>query len=356
MKSLRNTSRNKLTPYRMDTTMMNLLITIPDGELRRSFISEDTISLLKKHFNVYLNDTGKGYTDENIYAAARDMDVLVTGWGTPSLSANGLTSKGCRLKLLVHTGGSVGDLIDGGAYENGVTVISGNSIYAESTAEGALAYILAALRHIPDEVNSMKNGDYWDSPNLTKGLFERTVGIIGVGSVSRNLMRFMKPFRVKLKVWDTYKVDEDFLCEVGAGQVSFEEVLSSCSVVSVHAALGKATRGLIGARELALIPDGALLVNTSRGPIIDEEALARELSGGRFSAVLDVFTREPLPHDSPLRQMKNVCLIPHKAGPTYDLRAMIGYKLAEDAVRFIKGEKLSFEIKADAAMRMTKHS
>ena len=336
--------------------MMNLLITIPEGEVRNSFLNAETIALLKKHFNVFFNDTGKNYLPETVFEAARDMDVLVTGWGTPSLCDAGLTEKNTRLKLIVHTGGSVGDILDRRAYESGVTVISGNKIYAESTAEGALAYILAALRHIPDDAVNMRGSDYWNSPYLTKGLFERTVGIIGVGSVSRNLMRFMKPFRVKLKVWDTYSVEKEFLEEVNAVQTSLDEVLSTCSVVSLHMALGSATRGLIGKRELSLIPDGALFVNTSRGPIIDEAALTEALAGGRFNAILDVYTKEPLSGDSPLRNMPNVYLMPHKAGPTYDLRGMIGYKLAEDAVNFFAGNPLTYEIKADAAMRMTKHS
>ncbi|MBR4933578.1 MAG: hydroxyacid dehydrogenase, partial [Clostridia bacterium] len=256
---------------------------------------------------------------------------------------------------LVHTGGTVGDLIDNTAYENGITVISGNKMYAESTAEGALTYILSALRYIPDDVTAMRDGDYWNSPYLTRGLIGKTVGIIGVGAVSRNLMRYMKPFGVSIKVWDTYDVDPEFLAEVNAVQTTFDDVLSSCDIVSVHAALRDATKGLIGERELSLIRDGALFVNTSRGPIIDEEALTRELESGRIMAVLDVFTREPLPCDSPLRQMKNVYLIPHKAGPTYDMRALIGYRLAEDAVRYTKNLPLSYEIKADAAGRMTKH-
>ena len=334
---------------------MKLLITIPEGELRRSFISEKTVDLLKSHFEVHFNETGKNYVAEELAVAGRDMDVIMTGWGTSSLTEAGLTGKDTRLKLLVHTGGTVGDLIDNTAYENGITVISGNKMYAESTAEGALTYILSALRYIPDDVTAMRDGDYWNSPYLTRGLIGKTVGIIGVGAVSRNLMRYMKPFGVSIKVWDTYDVDPEFLAEVNAVQTTFDDVLSSCDIVSVHAALRDATKGLIGKRELSLIRDGALFVNTSRGPIIDEEALTRELESGRIMAVLDVFTREPLPCDSPLRQMKNVYLIPHKAGPTYDMRALIGYRLAEDAVRYTKQLPLSYEIKADAAGRMTKH-
>lgn len=335
--------------------MMKLLITIPRGELRDSFIQAETVELLKKHFEVTLNEWDRNYNEEELYEASRDFDVLVTGWGTASLSRAGLMKKGTRLKLLVHTGGTVGDLIDRETYENGIKVISGNKLYAESTAEGALAYIMSALRYIPDDVNKMKDGSYWSSPYLTSGLFDRTVGIIGVGAVSKNLMTFMKPFRVKLKVYDTYAVDPDFLASVGAEQTSLEDVLSTCSVVSLHMALNGKTRGMIGREQLSLLRDGTLFVNTSRGPIVDESALVDELATGRIRAILDVFTKEPLAADSPLRSMDNVYLIPHKAGPTYDMRSLIGYKLAEDAVRYLRGEELTYEIKEEAAFRMTKH-
>ena len=335
---------------------MKLLITIPEGELRDSFISGRTLELLRQHFDVTLNDIGRNYIPEELGVVAADFDAVMTGWGTASLAEAGLLDGKHPLKLIIHTGGSVGDLVDERAYRHGITVISGNSMYAMSTAEGALAYIMSALRYIPDDVSRMHDGEYWSSPYKTRGLFEREVGIIGVGAVSKNLMRFMKPFNVKLRVYDTYDVDPDFLREVNAVQTSLDEVLSKSSVVSLHAALGEKTRGMIGRDELKLISDGALFVNTSRGPIVDEAALAEELSTGRFSAILDVFTHEPLSADSPLRKMDNVYLIPHKAGPTYDMREVIGFKLAEDAVRHLSGEALQFEITAEYAARMTKHS
>ena len=142
---------------------------------------------------------------------------------------------------------------------------------------------------------------------------------------------------------------------MNAEQVSLEELLRESDLVSVHAALGESTRGMIGERELSMIRDGALLVNTSRGAIIDEQALIRELESGRIRAVLDVFTKEPLSADSPLRTLDNVYLIPHKAGPTFDLRGLSGRSLAEDAVRYLNGEALEFEIDRASAARMTKH-
>jgi phosphoglycerate dehydrogenase-like enzyme len=334
---------------------MKLYITIPEGELRESFLDSTSMKTLEENFDVVKNESDRNLTEEELAVAAKDFDVLVTGWGTANLKKAGLTDKGTRLKLLVHTGGSVGDLVDSSAYDNGLTVISGNSIYARSTAEGAFAYILTGLRQIPHEVSAMKEPSYWDSPRRSEGLFGRDIGIIGLGAVARSLIEFLKPFGVKIRVYDTYEIDKEYLESVNARQTTLEEVLTESTVVSLHAALNEKTRGMIGRRELSMIRDGALLVNTSRGPIIDENALTDALSTGRFRAVLDVFHHEPLSPDSPFRKMDNVYLIPHKAGPTFDLRGYIGHCLTEDAVRFIKGESLKYGIDRQSAERMTRH-
>lgn len=334
---------------------MKLYITIPKGELRDSFLDSSAMKTLSESFEVFSNESDRNHTEDELAVAARDYDVIVTGWGTANLKKAGLTDKDTRLKLLVHTGGSVGDLIDASAYDNGIRVISGNSIYARSTAEGAFAYILTGLRQIPHEVSAMKEPSYWDSPRRSEGLFGRDIGIIGVGAVARSLMEFLKPFGARIRVYDTYEIDGDYLASVNAEQTSLENVLSDSTVVTVHAALNEKTRGMIGKRELSLMRDNTLLVNTSRGPIIDESALISELSTGRIRAVLDVFDREPLESDSPLRKMDNVYLIPHKAGPTFDLRGYIGRCLAEDAQRFLNGEPLKYEISRQSAERMTRH-
>ena len=336
---------------------MKLLITMPQGATRDSFLKTETLSLLREHFSVAINERIRDYTPSELSEAASDVDVLVTGWGTPHLGLAGLLTPSSKLKLIVHTGGSVGDLVDSRAYENGITVISGNSMYAESTAEGALTYILAALRHIPEEVSHMQKGNWISLDTLpNRGLFGRTIGIIGVGAVARNLMKFLQPFRVRLLVYDTYTIDPDFLNSMNAVQTDLHTLLTSCSIVSVHASLTSATKGMLGGHELALMPEGSLFVNTSRGAIIREEEMIRELAKGRIHAILDVYEKEPLDANSPLRSMPNVYLIAHKGGPTYDYRASIGYALAQDAVRFLYHEPLQYEISAEAAARMTTHN
>jgi phosphoglycerate dehydrogenase-like enzyme len=331
------------------------LITLPEGELFNSFISKETIKLLEDNFEVSYNPKCKNFTPEQLYEFGKDKDILITGWGTPSLKKAGFYEKENNLKMLAHTGGSVADYVDNEAYARGIKVVSGNVMYAESTAEGTLSYILSGLRYIPDDVNLM-HGDYWVSPYKTRGLLYKTVGIIGVGAVAKKLMEYLKPFKVNIKVFDIYQVDKTFLQSVNAVQTSLEEVLSTSDIVSVHLALNEKTKDFIGKEQLAMLKDGALFVNTSRGHIIDEDALVKELEKNRISAVLDVFKHEPLECNDPLRKLKNVYLIPHKAGPTYDYRSVIGYKIAQDVVNFKENRPLNYEITAKQAERMTKHS
>lgn len=337
---------------------MKILVTIPDGAVKDSFLNEETKDFLQKNFEVIYNPMERNYTPEELAEAATDCDAVVTGWGTPHLGKAGLLCQGSKLKLVAHTGGSVGDLVDQTAFENGITVVSGNELYAESTAEGVLAYMLSALRHIPDDVINMKTPGYWktEGVNPTAGLFERQIGIVGVGAVARNLMRFLKPFRVKLKVYDTYTIDPVFLQEVGAVQTDLADIFSTCSVISVHASLTTHTKGLIGKRYFQMMQDGAVFVNSARGAIVVEEELIEALQTQNIRAILDVYTVEPLPAQSLLRTLDNVYLVPHQGGPTIDRRSGIGRTICEEVLRFAQGQPLRYKIQAEQAARMTTHN
>ena len=333
---------------------MKVLVTMKPGALRDSFIDADSRALLEANFDVTYNDLDHEFRDEELGdVIARGFDIILTGWGTANLSAHA-----DKFSLLAHTGGSVGDLIDGGSFEKGLSVISANKIYARSTAEGALSYILSALHQVPSLTAKMRGRDFWkkDGEDETRGLCGKTVGIIGVGAVAKNLIDFLKPFNVKLKLYDDYRIDTDYLKMVGAEQATLDDVLSTSDVITVHAALTGKTYHMIGKRELSLIRDGALFVNTSRGAVIDESALVDALAEGRFYAFLDVFEREPLDKDSPLRSLDNVFLTPHKAGPANDLYSYIGREIILDTIRFKNGEGLCYAVSREEAERMTRHN
>ena len=332
---------------------MKLLVTIPDGVTKEEFLTGETLALLEDNFEVTYNGLGRNYTQEEMYLAAENADIVLTGWGSPSF-IGGPFEKCKSLKLIAHTAGSVADLVDENIYAHGIRVISGNRYFAESVAEGTIAYMMTALRRIPDDVRDMKNGVLWkNAERLTGGLLGRDVGIVGFGMISKYVIEMLKPFGAKVKIYSAYPIDKDFLEKTGAVQVSLPEVFG-CSIVSVHSALSERTRGMIGKELLELMPNGAIFINTSRGAIVKENELIEELKKNRIFALLDVFENEPPELDSPLRSLDNVYPIPHRAGPTNDRRSYIGRQVALDIISFKNGEELKCEITSGYAKRMTR--
>ena len=329
-------------------------ILMPDTEVLDSFLGGEPMQELKKNFTVRKNTLGRAYTEEELRIEAHNSDVLISGWGIASLG-NGICSNS-RVKLIAHTGGSVGDLVDDTVYSSNIKVISGNELFAESVAEGTLAYIMSALRRIPDEVNSLKEGGWGVHGLRNKGIIGKTIGIIGYGMISRHLVRMLAPFRTNILIYSSHPIPTAFLEEKNARQASLNEIFLSSDIVSLHSSLNAKTIGMIGKEHFDLLKNGSVFVNTARGAIIREEELIDALRENRFFAVLDVFAKEPLQADSPLRSMDNVYLLPHKAGPTYDFRKNIGAAIVEDIIAFSEGRSLRYEISSDYASRMTRHS
>ena len=333
---------------------MKLHITIPEGTVRDEFLSGDTLALLNEHFEVSKNELGRNYTSEEMLSAIEGSEVVITGWGTPTF-IGAQAEKIAALKLIAHTAGSVAALVDGEIYKSGVRVVSGNELFAESVAEGTVAYMLSMLRKIPDDISGMRGGTLWkhESGIVTRGLIDRDIGIVGFGMITRHLLKMLKPFHPKIKIFSRYPIDEEYLKEYGAVSASIEEVFSS-SVVTLHSSLTPSSVGMVDERLLSLMPKDAIFINTARGAIVKEDDLIKVLERKDIYAVLDVFEKEPLSLSSPLRKMENVYVLPHMAGPTHDRRASIGRAVAEDAVRFVHGEPLRYEISTDYAKRMTR--
>lgn len=333
--------------------MKKVLVAIPHGSVKDTFMPDNVCKYLEERFEAAYNDTGSQYSVEELKALLPDYDAVITGWGTRPITGE---TAGDRLKLIAHTGGTVANLVDGSTYERGITVLSGNKHYAESVAEGTLAYILTAQRRIPDYIASVRNGAWRTEASVWEGLIGKTVGIVGIGTISRLLIPLLTPFCVKIKYFSHYPVEKEFEEKYGLERMTLRELFSICDIVTVHSALNSDNRGLIGKEMFALLKDNALFVNTSRGDVIDEMALIEALKENRFRALIDVYHREPLAEDSPLRTLPNVYPIPHMAGPTLDLREHITTALIDDMVRFFDGNTHpALEITREMSLRMTKH-
>ena len=333
----------------------NVLVTIPDGQTRDTFLTPDVREYLAENFNVRYNPLDRNYTQEELKAELADIDFAVTGWGTPSFG-DGVLDGNDRFKVIAHVGGSVADYVDNTVYAKGVKVCSGNYYYAESVAEGTAAYIMACLRSIPDDVTEIRAGG-WKNPVLqpTQGILDQEIGIISCGAISKILMQMLQAFRCKFKVFSNHPIDPEYLASVNAKQVSLEEVLTTCHIISLHASLNEKTRGWLGREHFEMMQEDAVFINTARGAIIREDEMIEVLKARpKMRAVLDVFCKEPLLPESELRTLPNVYCIPHMGGPTTDRRRYIGMAMAKELVHFVNGEPLEHEIAPDVASRMTK--
>lgn len=331
---------------------MKILVAMPAGAVRDTFIPEETAGMLEKLGTVEWNGSSGQFTEDELREKIKDADVCITGWGNLRFDSN-ILENARNLKLVAHTGGTVAPIVSDCLYDRGIKVVSGNSIFAESVAESVIAYILASLRDIPYYNNEMQEGRWKPNNYYNEGLLDQTVGLVDFGAVARFVVGMLKPFRARIKVCSGYIGDET-LAEYGMERATLEEIFTTCKIISIHSAKRPDTWHMVNAELLKMIPEGALLVNTARGSIIDEAALAEELQKGRFKAVLDVYETEPLPPESKLRKLKNVILIPHMGGPTIDRRKYVTLGLIEDIKRFSKGEKLKYEISREHAAAMTR--
>ena len=213
-----------------------------------------------------------------------------------------------RLRLLVTTGMRNASIDLEAARERGL-IVCGTGSLGPPTAELAWGLILAVTRSIAAEDRGMRSGGWQHT--IGPELAGRTLGIVGLGRLGGRMATIARVFEMDVIAWSR-NLTAERAREVGARAVSREELFRRADVVTVHLVLGERTRGLIGAAELALMKPTAYVVNTSRGPIVDEQALLAALTERRIAgAALDVYDTEPLPPDHPLRSAPNTVLTPH---------------------------------------------
>ena len=253
--------------------------------------------------------------------------------------------------------GSVTPFVSPELYDRGIQVIGANdNFFAESVAEAALAYMIIALRKIKQTILLLneKKADGWYKIKEQKGLFDRQVGIVSYGAIAKHLVKILQPFRCNIKVYSTHPIAAEELEKYNMTQVSLEEIFSTCDVISLHTAWNSKTEKMYNKRLLSMIKDGAVLVNTARGRIIDEEALIEELKTGRFYAALDVTWDEPCPSDNPLYDMENVLIMPHNGGPTRDRCKYIASSLIDEVYDWLEyGKPLTNIIPKERGLSMT---
>ena len=265
-----------------------------------------------------------------------DFDIILAMRERTAFPAS-LVERLPRLRMFSLTGKRGATLDLDAMARRGITVCyTEGSGDGAGTAELALALMLAAARNVVGGDTAVRSGAFQQGVLPGMELSGRTLGLIGLGRLGSRMARYGAALGMDCVAWSP-NLDAARAAASGAAYVEKDELLARSDVVSLHIVLSQSTRGLIGQRELALMKDGAILVNTSRGPLVDEAALIAALRRGRLTAALDVYDREPLPQGHPLTTLPNTVLTPHLGYATREVMGEFYKQLAENARAFIEG-------------------
>jgi D-3-phosphoglycerate dehydrogenase / 2-oxoglutarate reductase len=248
--------------------------------------------------------------EEDILAYAGQFDGVISG--DDRFSARVLEACAPRLKVIAKWGTGIDSIDQKAAARLGILVRNTPNAFTLPVSDSVLGYILTFARHLPWMDQAIKSGAWGKIPG--KSLSECTLGVVGIGNIGKAVLRRARPFGMRLLGNDIIPIAPDFVLENNVKMVSLRELLGQSDFISLNCDLNPTSRHLINPKTLGWVKRGAVLINLARGPIVDEPALVQALQSGVLSgAALDVFEVEPLPLDSPLRQMSNVLLAPHNA-------------------------------------------
>lgn len=264
-------------------------------------------------------------------------EVLVTSWGAVPVDERMLACAP-RLRGVFHAAGSIKGTVHDAGWRSGLVVTTAAALGAQPVIEYTVAVITLATHRIFPLAQSYREG-LFAPVRGRRGRPGTTVGIVGASAIGRGVIARLVADGWDVSVYDPV-VDPAVIAELGARQVGLDELCATCDIVSLHAPDVAATRNMIDARRLAMMRDGATLINTARGALVDHDALRLECASGRIDAVLDVTEPEPLPPDDLLLRLPNVFCSPHAAGVQGAEVALLGAFMVEELRRYVRSEPL----------------
>ena len=291
---------------------------------------EEVVSYSPPDYEVVVLD--KSSTEEQRINEVRDADFLLCYGQDPSDEVIKSLEK-CRLVQLLAAGYDRRNLDLLAEHE--IPCANNGGANSWAVADQAVLLMLAIYKQLLASDNSTREGR-WAEPITGQNTFEmadKKVGILGIGNIGRQVAKRVQGFDAKVQYFDLYPLDERTAEELNVTYVSLEELFSTSDIISCHTPLTNDTKHIVNSNTLSLMKPTAILINTSRGPVVDEEALISALQSGVIAAAgLDVFEKEPVSPDNPLLKMDNVVATPHMAGTTWDTwarRANFGFENME---------------------------
>lgn len=260
--------------------------------------------------DVVVPDVHERMEEDQLLGYAGQFDGAICG--DDRFTARVLEACAPRLKVISKWGTGIDSIDSQAAARLGIQVCRTPNAFTLPVADSVLGYMLAFARRLPWMDRQMKQGEWLKIPGVS--LSEKTLGVVGVGNIGKAVIRRARAFGMRILGSDIIEIAPDFILENGVEMTSLEDLLSRADFVSLNTDLNPTSYHLINATTLAMMKPGAVLINTSRGPVVEEAALVAALQHNQIGgAALDVFEGEPLPPGHPLLSMDNVMLAPHNA-------------------------------------------
>jgi D-3-phosphoglycerate dehydrogenase / 2-oxoglutarate reductase len=279
------------------------------------------------------NSTGKAFSEEQLLDLIEEFDGVIVGTDPVTRA---IIDKGRNLKIIAKNGVGYDNIDVKYATEKGIYVTYTPGTVEQTVADSTFALMFALARNITQGDRALRKGEW---PRLVgMDLSKKKLGIIGLGRIGRNIVQRSTGFQMQVYAYDPLP-DQAYCEQHGVRLVSLDELLQTCDIVTIHAPLMDTTRHLVDARALGLMKPEALLINTSRGELVDEEALYQALKEKKIAgAAVDVYSQEPPPADFKLFELDNVIVTPHIAGYSKDAIPATGTMVAESVVAALSGQ------------------
>ena len=331
---------------------MKILITAPDTPAFARYFPAELIRRLSAYGEAARNPLGRSFTAEELRERIADADILLTHWGTPRIDA-GILDGAPALRLVAHAAGSVANIASDALFDRGIPVLSANPVMARYVAESVLGYMIAATHRFVQTDAILRAGGWEKLEDRQSSLFGARIGLIGFGAVGRELLGLLAPFGCRVSVFDPYLPADALAKWDFAAACDFETAMRN-PIVSVHASKTPETYRLINREALALLPPGAVLINSARGSVVDTQALTDALKRKKLFAALDVYEDEGAGRIGAdlLGLAGDTLLQPHAAA--VPAGAEMTRAIVEDIGRFLRGEPPLLEVSRRQFSLMTR--
>ncbi len=328
---------------------MEKIALIMNSGSRKMVINEKSIKRLERIGEVVF---GNGNTDrESVKKALAGATIAITSWGNEPFDED-ILSVCPGLKMIVHAAGSVKPIVSDAVWEKHIRVCSSANILSTGVSETALGFTIAASKNFFFHNENIHTGGWAEGKQNIKELYDLTIGVVSGGWAGRHYIELMRAFDVDIVLYDPF-IDDKKAAEMGVKKVSIEELCRISDIISIHAPSIPETFHMFNKDTLALMKKDAVLINTSRGSLIDENALYEHMKAGNLKyACLDVFDPEPPAADNPLRSLKNCIMTPHLAGQANNGLKKIGQHVCEEIERVLADKQTVCEVTKEMIAKM----